>query len=109
MKICEFEDQAGKHQLVFEKTKYVQDNSLAIVAYIAETKECYCCCTVNLGWVVSDSMAYLDTNNLPDICNWLVGMGYAEVVAFNNSGYCTYPLVLFSDEFLNDICIQKEE
>lgn len=102
MKVYKLQDR----ELVFQKTTYVHDHSLAIVAFESNTHEPYCCVTTNLGLVIADDMAYLDTNNLPDICNWLVSMGYAEVVAFANSGYCTYPLVRFSKEFL-DSCIQE--
>ena len=56
--------------------------------------ELYAVATVNLNHPLqSDSMAFLDENNLPEIGKWIednglgVNMGY-----LGSSGFCRYPL-----------------
>ena len=66
------------------------------VALVMDTLdgELYAVATVNLCHPLqSDSMAFLDENNLPGIGKWIeenhlgIGMGYLAA-----SGYCRYPL-----------------
>ena len=42
-------------------------------------------------------MAYVDTNNIPEIDRWLVENGIAEDTGVRTvSGFCTYPLLQFN-------------
>lgn len=56
-----------------------------------------------------DRCGFLDSNNLPECIfklfvknNWLSMLGVTAP-----SSFCKYPLVLFSDELLNDVCITE--
>ena len=54
--------------------------------------------SVNLCSGLQDGqMAYVDTNNIPEIDRWLVKNGIAEDTGVRTvSGFCTYPLLQFN-------------
>ena len=109
-KIFEFTSRfGGKYEIKFIKTAYMCDGSLAIVVEDMEPGsewwESYGNLTVNIGgFFFGPHMAYLDTNNVPDLCDFVLDMGWATIVGEGRSGYCTYPLVEFSEEFIDEIC-----
>ena len=46
---------------------------------------------------IDGQMAYVDTNNIPEIDRWLVENGIAEDTGVRTvSGFCTYPLLQFN-------------
>lgn len=91
----------------FEKSEYANNGNLYIgVATWDEEYEYWepwCDLTVNLGVSLPGNEAYLDTNNCaPEIIQCLMDKGYAvDTGMVKYSGFCTYPLVRFTEEFLN--------
>ena len=76
-----------------EKTEYRNNGTVALVLN-KEDGEFYTVATVNLNHPLqSESLAFLDENNLPGIGKWIeenglgVNMGYLA-----SSGFCRYPL-----------------
>ena len=61
-----------------------------------EDDELYGCVTVNLNHPLqSDSMAFLDENNMPGIGKWLTKNKLGISMGVNaRSGFCTYPLYM---------------
>lgn len=98
------------HAIQFYKTKYSNNNNLAIVANELMDdgyEEPYSTVTVNLNNILPSNQAYLDINNCPDeIIHWLFDNGYAEQKGVEFSGFCMYPLVEFSKAFMETILIE---
>ena len=76
-----------------EKTEYRNNGTVALILN-KEDGELYAVATVNLNHPLqSDSLAFLDENNLPGIGKWIeenglgVNMGYLAA-----SGFCKYPI-----------------
>jgi hypothetical protein len=78
--------------------------NIALLLEDAETGEGYTAVTTNLGEFISvRNAAYIDTNNNPGIDRWLEQNGIAKMTGLTKqSGYCTYPLAVFTDEFVRD-------
>ncbi len=75
-----------------EKTEYRNNGTVALILN-KEDGELYAVATVNLNHPLqSESLAFLDENNLPEIGKWIeenglgVNMGYLA-----SSGFCRYP------------------
>ncbi len=86
-----------------------QDNKSLYVGLLDEsTDEFFADITVNIPDYfikgipyLAKNAAYVDTNNLPGIDEWLVEKGIAVKTLFTKrSGYCQYPLVFFNPEIL---------
>ena len=85
-----------KGQKVYlQKDEYRNNGTLAVLMY-KEDGELYGCVTVNLNHSLqSDSMAFLDENNLPGIGKWLTRNKLGIFMGVNaRSGFCTYPLYM---------------
>ena len=83
-----------KGQKVYlKKEEYRNNGTLAVLMY-KEDEELYGCVTVNLNHPFqSDTMAFLDENNLPGIGKWLTNQKLGISMGVNvRSGFCTYPL-----------------
>ena len=110
MRTYDFTSRYGTHyEIAFEKAAYVFDGSVAVEVWCKEDGEeywePYCSLTTNLSdFAGDDKTAYLDTNNTPDICKFVLDKGWAKEIGTGRSGFCEYPLVVFSDEFLSDVC-----
>lgn len=109
MQSFEYENEWGQaHQLAFQRASYAHGGSLAVMAWCWSEDgywEPYASLTVNLDdGAASRNRAYLDANNVEGLCDFVVGNGWAEVVGVGASGFCAYPLVEFSEEFVSDIC-----
>jgi len=108
--MIEFKSRYGStYEIRFVKANYANNGSLAVLVEDFEPDleywEPYCTLTVNLdGYCFGQSMAYLDTNNVPDLCEFVIENGWATVIGEGYSGFCTYPLVEFTEEFLGEIC-----
>lgn len=88
------------HEITFSKTTYRNNGNLAIQA-IDEDNAPWCMVTTNLGVELPPNQAYLDNNNCsPEIIQWLIENKYAKEMGIGFSGFCTYTLVEFSDEFM---------
>lgn len=76
-------------------TTYANNNNLAVIALIAETKEHAGTITVNIS-DMSPTLACIDENNMPGIFEILVEAGIAKYTGYTiESGYCTYPVARF--------------
>ena len=91
------------HTLQFVKQNYFNGN-LAIEVLSEESGcwEPWCSLTVNLpGFIHDENEAFLDTNNCSkEIIDWIFKNKYVKKIGERKSGYCTYPLVEFSKEFM---------
>ena len=98
----------GECEIRFVKTSYVQDGTLAITVLSRERNskfwEPYAKRTVNLCLPLDGNEAYIDEINVPDLCGFVIEKGWARNVGSGKSGWCTYPKVEFTDEFLREIC-----
>lgn len=77
---------------------------LAILLDETESGEPYAVLTVSFGEFISvKNSAYIDTNNCR-FADQLLDQGIAEPTSFTKqSGFCTYPLWVFKEEFLQEI------
>ena len=113
MNTFEFENRFGtRYTVSFEKKTYIYRGT-AIEVWCKEPGSCYwepyAMLTKNLGDLPPTNLAYLDGNNVPDLVEFVLGNGWCKKVGECSSGYCVYPLVEFTEEFLNEICISEEE
>lgn len=86
---------------------YVDNNSLYVGMTTVEDgfPEPYGDVTVNLLTSVPPYCAFVDTNNMPELEDFLVKNGIAEFTGLmQTSGYCSYPLYLFSGEKMRVLC-----
>ena len=104
-----------EHKARFWKSNYLHNNGLYIgIVTWDEEYECWepwGDLTVNLmGTKPGENQAYLDTNNCaPEIITVLEKKGYIkETGIMMPSGFWVYPMVEFSEEFLNGISVEDE-
>lgn len=106
-----FTDRWGDEvKVVFYKDNYY-DNDRIFIGCMCEDEEYggyepYCDVTVNLAQNMPDgNYGFLDTNNGdPMLFNMMFEKGYIEDTGrIGFSGFCIYPLVKFSDEFIKMI------
>ena len=106
-----FKSQWGnEYKIVFRKNNYHNNNRL-YVGCMCENEEyggyeLYCDVTVNLAQNMPDgNYGFLDTNNGdPKLFDMMFEKGWIEdIERIGFSGFCTYPLVKFSDEFIKMI------
>lgn len=86
---------------------YVDNNSLYVGMTTMEEgfPEPYGDVTVNLLTSVPPYCAFVDTNNMPELEDFLVKNGIAEFTGLmQRSGYCSYPLYLFDGEKMRGLC-----
>ena len=77
---------------------------LAIILNDDQSNEQYAVLTVSFGEFISlKNSAYIDTNNCP-FAPQLLKEGIAQETGFTKkSGFCSYPLWIFTEEFLKEI------
>lgn len=114
MRTFDFTSRWGdKYEIAFAKTRYVSGNNLAVEVACREDGEewwePYGMLTVNIGWTFGERQAYLDTNNVPDLVEFVMSNGWAKEIGEGHSGFCTYPMVEFTEEFVNEVCVTEEE
>lgn len=89
----------------FKKSKYMDNNRLAILAYDnqEESGGLFTVVTTNLedGLTLEDNMAYIDVNNSFQLGEML--QDKFEVIGRHRSGFVLYPLVKFDEEFLDSL------
>ena len=86
---------------------YVDNNSLYVGMTTAGDgfPEPYGDVTVNLLSSVPPYCAFVDTNNMPELEDFLVKNGIAEFTGLTQkSGYCSYPLYQFNAEKMHRLC-----
>lgn len=102
------------HALQFVKQQYLNGN-LAIEVLSEDEEyggwEPWCWLTVNLpGFSIKENEAFLDTNNCSkEIIDWIFKNNYAKQIGGKCSGFCMYPLVEFSKEFMECIVVTIED
>jgi len=94
-------------QVGLEISQYVNNGCIYIGLVIFEDghPEPYANLTVNLREGAPDFCGYIDTNNMPQLENFLVkhDLGYFTGLT-QKSGFCTYPLYAFNVERLRKLC-----
>ena len=82
-------------KVYLQKEEYRNNGTLAVLMY-TEDGDLYGNVTVNLNHPMqSDSLAFLDENNLPGIGKWLESKNLGISMGVNaHSGFCTYPLYM---------------
>ena len=108
MKTYEFTDKYGnEYDLAFERTAYTMGDGLAIEVHCREKGydwwEPYGTLTKNFLFNHGEDTAYVDDNNLHDLCEFVLEMGWARCVGSIHSGFCDYPLFRFSEKFLKEV------
>ena len=111
MRTIRFKDKyETEYNIVFYKGRYMRGNGIYVCAYCEDEEyggySPYCDITINLMKPIQDgNYAFLDTNNADlELIDLMVEKGWIEKTGyFDFSGYCSYPLVKFTDEFLNEI------
>ena len=103
----EFNAYGETHKARFEKSEYANNRNLyvGVATWDEEYQywEPWCDLTVNLDIPLDGDAAFLDTNGCtPEIINALTDKGYVINTGMTrSSGFCTYPLVRFTKEFLD--------
>lgn len=46
---------------------------------------------------------------MPDLVEFVMSNGWAKEIGEGHSGFCTYPMVEFTEEFVNEVCVAEEE
>ena len=90
-----------KYNLKAMRSKYCNNDCLAILLVDTDTSEDFAVLTVNLNYPLAPDQAFVDTNN----CSWaeqfIEDNNLGEPVGISApSGYCMYPLYKFN---INDI------
>lgn len=84
-----------------EKRTYKNNKRLA-VRLTEQTEEPFAIITTNIDYPLSendDDLAFIDTNNIPGIEEWLIKNKIAEPTGhIGYSGYCSYPEYRFNNE-----------
>lgn len=103
-----YEDAYGNHfTITFAKGVYNNGN-LAVIIYNEEPEygylEPYADLTVNIEPLDHDYKAAIDTNNLPnEIIDWLEENEIAWATGEElHSGFCTYPVVKFDEQWVEE-------
>ena len=104
----EFKTRFGTaEQVMLEAGAYQDSKSLYVGMTTVDDgfPEPYGNVTVNLPVPVPSYCAFVDTNNMPELEDFLVKNGIAEFTGLmQQSGYCTYPLYLFDAEKMRGLC-----
>lgn len=110
MQTITFTNQWGREVTVdFRKGTYMNNGNLYVGAYNVNEEgdlEPYCNITVNFAERLAEAnSAYLDTNNGDmNLFRVMVKEGYiSPLYSAMESGFCTYPLYEFSQEFLDNV------
>lgn len=112
IKTFEFKSQWGtEYNVCFHKDAYANNNRIYIGCACEDKEyggfEPYCDVTVNLeSYVPEGNYGFLDVNNGdPNLFKLMREKGWIkDTYKLGFSGFCSYPLVEFSEEFLNKIC-----
>ena len=112
-KPIKFKSQWGtEYDVIFTKNSYANNGRLYVGCYCEDKEyggyEPYCDVTVNLinNSLPKGNYGFLDTNNGdPKLFAIMEEKGYMEYIEgrYGFSGWCTYPVVKFSDEFIEMI------
>lgn len=111
VKVYDLEWYGEKYHIVLGKGNYVSNGTFAVLMYVStpkgKIKEDFGDLTKNIGnsdiYANKTNTQFVDTNNLGEsIIRWLVDNNIAkEKHVYGSSGFCTYPLVEFTQEAIN--------
>ena len=91
-------------EYTLKKSHYTNNGTLAVVLCNDEEEFVI---TVNLeyGFVINERQQYVDTNNCPNIEEFLVSNGIAKLIpnCEVQSGWCTYPLYEFNTSLMEEM------
>lgn len=96
----------------FTKAQYAVGDGLCVDCYCETTDEDdgevyvepYTPITVNFGEPTEPDVAFVDANNSGHIIDWMIGHGLASPTGHTvQSGFCSYPSVRFSKDFLDGL------
>lgn len=108
METLELDTQFGSIvQVSLTVSTYMNNNSLYVGMTTMEDgfREPYGNVTVNLPYPVPPYCAFVDTNNMPELEEFLVQNGIAEFTGLERqSGFVSFPLYLFHTEKLRELC-----
>lgn len=108
----EYQTRYGDYVIHFVRTAYADNGNLALMMVIDDGEDCipgemYGVPTVNLGVPCDEDCAFIDTNNMPDVLDFIIDNGLGDLTGRNApSGFCMYPEVRFYPEFLADCDVQ---
>ena len=103
----ELNTQFGTEQVQLTVNSYNNNRSLYVGLTTTEDgfPEPFGNVTVNLTTSVPAYCAFVDTNNMPELEDFLVKNGIAEFTGLSQqSGFCQFPLYLFDAEKLRELC-----
>ena len=111
-KPIKFMSQWGEeYNIIFVKDNYANNNRIYVGCMCEDEEyggyEPYCSVTVNIDFPLPEgNFAFLDTNNGDrNLFKLMFDKGYMEEIEglMGFSGFCAYPVVKFSDEFIEMI------
>ena len=96
----------NEYDLHFVRSEYANNGSLYVGA-ICSDGEPFCDVTVNLDesqYIRNPKAAYLDTNNSANVISEMIEEGYVVIDETDGaeSGFCYYPLGVFTDKFFEE-------
>lgn len=95
---------AGTREVKLDINQYANNHCLYLGLSTVKG-EPYGSITVNLEGKVPDYCGYVDTNNMPEIENFIKKYELGEFTGISEkSGFCSYPLYLFDVEKLRELC-----
>lgn len=103
----ELETMFGPVQVVLTVNTYADNKSLYVGLTTMEDgfPSPYGNVTVNLIRDVPAYCAFVDTNNMPELKDFLAKNGIAKPTGLEQkSGYCSYPLYLFDEKKMRELC-----
>lgn len=87
----------NENEYTIEVSHYFNNNNLALIMHGLE--EPYAVMTVNLGALFDPTMAFVDTNNFPEVIKLIEDYNLGEPTGITRvSGFCVYPLYKFNIE-----------
>ncbi len=101
----------GEYEMMFHITSYVNNGNLALELMFWEDErwQDFCDVTVNLGMTLAEDEGYVNTNDMPDILEWLVENKLAEKLEEPTQvNFAQYPKVRFNMELIRKHSIQDD-
>ncbi len=103
---------SGKVKLELEISSYMDNGRMYIglVETGGEYQEHFADLTVNISAPCPDYCGYVDTNNCPELEEFIEKHGLGEFTGLmGSSGFCSYPLYLFNPEKLREAAPEDME
>lgn len=103
-----------EYKIKLQLTTYQDNGNLALCATCWDEEykfwEPFATFTKNLGVELPEDEACIDSNNMPDLADWLVENKIAEPTGSAvPSGYCTYPVFKFDLNKIKAIIAEQDK